>query len=72
MSILTFHFLSFKVLTLLLVFVGVYSRDVLSQWPVPSGHAYNNLWVLYAVVGVAAPFSIQVIVRRAKSYVNGL
>lgn len=72
MSILTFHFLSFKVLTLLLVSVGVYSRDVLSQWPVPSGHAYNNLWVLYAVVGVVAPFSIQVIVRRVKSYMNGI
>lgn len=52
MSVLTFHFLSFKLLTLLLVSVGAYSRNVLSQWPLPSGHTYNNLWLLYTLVGV--------------------
>lgn len=63
MSVLTFHFLSFKILTWLLVFLGIYSPSVLSQWPVPTGHAYNNLWVLYTVAGVAVPVSFKYLTK---------
>lgn len=62
MTVLTFHFLSFKVLTLLLVSLGVYSRNVLFQWPVPVDHAYNYLWGLYTVVGVLVPFFFSLLI----------
>jgi fucose 4-O-acetylase-like acetyltransferase len=67
MSVLTFHFLSFKILTWLLVFLGIYSPSVLSQWPVPTGHAYNNLWWLYTIVGVMVPIFCGSLIKKFQS-----
>ena len=64
MSILTFHFLFFKLLTLLLVGVGVFSQETLSEWPVPNGHGYNNLWWLYTLVGVLGPIACRELMKR--------
>lgn len=64
MNILTFHFLSFKVLTLLFVVVGICTEESLSQWPVPSGHGYNNLWLLYTLAGVVGPMACQTLIKR--------
>lgn len=64
MSVLTFHFLFFKILTLLLVWVGIYPQEALLQWPVASGHSYNNLWVLYTLVGVLGPISCRALIKR--------
>lgn len=70
MSVLTFHFLAFKMLTWFLVLVGVYSSSALSQWPVPSGHGYNSLWLLYTIIGVVGPVACKALLievaRRIK------
>lgn len=67
MSVLTFHFLSFKILTLILILLGVYSSNVLSMWPVPSGHAYNNLWAIYAIIGVIVPVFCRSLIKKIQS-----
>lgn len=66
MSVLTFHFLSFKILTLLLIIIGIYPVATLAQWPVPSGHGYNNLWLLYTVVGLMGPVCFAVLIKIIK------
>jgi len=66
MSVLTFHFLSFKILTLLLIIIGIYPVATLAQWPVPSGHGYNNLWALYAVVGLLGPVYFAALIMTIK------
>lgn len=64
MSVLTFHFLFFKLLTLLLVRVGMFTQETLSEWPVPNGHGYNSLWWLYTLVGVLGPIACRELMKR--------
>lgn len=64
MSVLTFHFLFFKILTLLLVRVGMFTQETLSEWPVPNGHGYNSLWWLYSLVGVLGPIACRELMKR--------
>lgn len=64
MSVLTFHFLFFKLLTLLLVGVGMFTQETLSEWPVPNGHGYNSLWWLYSLVGVLGPIACRELMKR--------
>ena len=64
MTILTFHFLFFKLLTLLLVGVGMFPQETLSEWPVPNGHGYNYLWWLYTLVGVLGPIACRELTKR--------
>ena len=64
MTILTFHFLFFKLLTLLLVGVGMFPQGTLAEWPVPNGHGYNYLWWLYTLVGVLGPIACRELTKR--------
>ena len=64
MTILTFHFLFFKLLTLLLVGVGMFPQGTLAEWPVPNGHGYNYLWWLYTLVGVLGPIACRELMKK--------
>ena len=64
MSILTFHYLFFKILTLLFVWVGTFPKEALSQWHAPYGCKYNYLWLLYTMVGVLGPIACRELMKR--------
>ena len=55
LEILTWHFLCFKLVSLLIV--GVYSLPIeqLAEFPVIEEYAYAGWWTLYLIVGVSLP-----------------
>jgi fucose 4-O-acetylase-like acetyltransferase len=58
LNIMVWHFLSFKLLTLLLATIGVMSQPDLLAFPVPHS-AQHGWWILYSVVGTAIPLTIE-------------
>lgn len=64
MTILTFHYLFFKLLTLLLVWVGTFPKESLLQWHAPCGYGYEYLWWLYTMVGVLGPIACRELMKR--------
>lgn len=55
LDILTWHFLSFKLVSLLLIWIYGLPIARLAEFPVIEEFAYQGWWVLYMVVGVAVP-----------------
>lgn len=63
LTILTFHFLSFKLVSLLKIALWGLPIDTLAEFPVI--HAHNGLfWMVYSVVGVALPLGIYTLRNR--------
>lgn len=67
--VLVFHFLSFKVVTLFLIWSNGLPIENLSAFPVLKIGGY---WVLYSVVGVVLPLIIWEIVEKIKKHVKTL
>ena len=67
--ILVFHFLAFKLVTLL--FIGIYDFPIerLSEFPVIK---LGNYWIVYSVVGVVLPLIIWAIVEKSKKHIKTL
>lgn len=61
------HLLSFKLVSLLLIWI--YGLDIrrLAEFPVIDDLAYQGWWVLYLVVGVAMALGVSVIKKSIKS-----
>lgn len=55
LEILTWHFLSFKVVSLLCIYTYGLSWDRLGDFPVISDYAQRGWWVVYLIVGVGIP-----------------
>ena len=65
--VLVFHFLSFKLVTLFLIYYYGLSIDSLSVFPVLNIEGY---WVLYSVIGVVFPLIILEMVEKIKKQVK--
>ena len=59
MDILTWHFLSFKLVSLMLIWIYGLSIARLAEFPVIEEFAYQGWWVLYLVVGVAVALGVK-------------
>ena len=61
LDILTWHFLSFKLVSLLLILIYGLPIARLAEFPVIEDFAYQGWWVLYLVVGVAIALGIKIL-----------
>ena len=68
LAIMTWHFLIFKFISLLLRQFGIISKENLLTQPVPD-IAKNGWWILYSFFGVCIPILIDAILKRAKETV---
>ena len=57
LSILAWHFLSFKIVNLMLISIYNLNIDRLGDFPVMTDYAHQGWWIIYLVVGVALPIS---------------
>lgn len=55
LEILTWHFLCFKIVSLLAIWVEGKPIEMLSQFPILSEQLYHIWWLLYLIVGVGLP-----------------
>lgn len=58
LDILTFHFLAFKLVTAVYVFVRHLPMQALSAWPVLTG-VDGRMWIAYSLVGLAFPLLVR-------------
>ena len=55
MEVLTWHFLSLKIVSLLLIFLYGLSIYQLSEFPVIEQYATQGWWIVYLIIGVGVP-----------------
>ena len=63
LHIMIWHFLSFKLLTLLFVKIGVMPQEYLLSFPVPPG-TQHGLWIIYSAIGVVVPIATKILIER--------
>lgn len=66
LEVLTWHFLSFKLVSLLIVLIYGLPVAMVSQFPVISDYA-SSFWGLYSIVGVGVPIGILYLRKNIKS-----
>jgi len=54
-NILTWHFLSMKVVSLIIIHIYSLPIKRLSEFPVIESYAHNGWWIIYFIVGVSVP-----------------
>lgn len=54
-GIMTFHFLSFKIVSLFIIIIEGYPYGMLAAFPVITYMAPNNWWVAYSLIGIMLP-----------------
>lgn len=57
LEILTWHFLSFKIVSLIIIYTYRLSWDRLGDFPVMADYAHQGWWIIYLIVGVTLPIS---------------
>lgn len=55
LTILTWHFISFKIVSLVLVFLFSLSFSKLEDFPTIKEYSFQGWWIIYATVGVIVP-----------------
>lgn len=69
LPILTWHFISFKLVSLLVICLYALPRPRLAEFPVIDAYARQGWWILYLTVGIAIPLLLEWLsgrFRRAK------
>lgn len=69
--ILTWHFLSFKIVSLFIIWRDGLSIYKLSDFPgINSGNSYD--WIIYLIFGISLPLMGMIAMRKAKLYVKSI
>lgn len=58
LQILTWHFLSFKIISLLIIAIYHLPIEHLAEFPVIEQYAYQGWWVVYMVIGIGVPIGV--------------
>ena len=66
LEVLTWHFLSFKLVSLLIVLIYGLPVAMVSSFPLISDYA-SSFWALYSIVGVGVPIGILYLKKKYKS-----
>jgi len=56
-NVLTWHFLSMKVVSLIIIHIYGLPIKQLSEFPVIESYAHNGWWIIYFIVGVSVPIA---------------
>jgi hypothetical protein len=67
LDILTWHLLSFKLVSVLLIVIYELNFQRLSEFPVIEEYAYSGWWLLYLAIGIVVPLSISVVKGKTKN-----
>lgn len=69
LSILTWHFLSFKLVSLLIIKIYDLPIELLASFPVIAEYSSDGWWVAYSIVGVVLPLCAVMVGKRVTQYV---
>lgn len=66
LGILTWHFLSFKLVSLIIVSIYCLPLSRLGEFPIIVDYSHNGWWTLYTIIGVAVPLLIDWLFSKEK------
>lgn len=66
LAVLTWHFLSFKAVSLLIIFVYALQIKQLAKFPVIDQYAFQGWWMMYLIAGVALSLVVDLLISKAK------
>lgn len=69
LDILTWHFLSFKLVSLFLICFFGLPIERLAEFPVIEKFAYQGWWVIYLVVGIAVPLAMSLVKEKINRFI---
>lgn len=69
LPILTWHFLSFKIVTLLIIIIYGLPIQRLAEFPVIEEYAHAGWWAAYFIVGVVSPLLLLIFGKHLKSVI---
>lgn len=67
MSIVIFHFLAFKLVSILIC--NIYSLPYNCIATFPTIDLYSGWWILYTIVGISVPIGLSFVVSKMKKFV---
>lgn len=67
LDVLTWHFLSFKLMSLLLIWMYDLNIKRLAEFPVIEEYAYQGWWIIYLIVGLSISMAISMVKGRINS-----
>jgi len=68
--ILAFHFLAFKLVSLIQILIYKYPSSMLAKFPVISGS--GGWWIIYSIIGVFLPILVKYILDKVKQKIFNL
>lgn len=63
-DVLTWHFLSFKLISIIIISYYSLPKAQLGEFPVIEEYAYQGWWIAYVIVGVLIPLIIELLFRE--------
>ena len=70
MAILVWHFLCFKLVSLLIIYIYQLPIQRLAEFPVIADYALHGWWLVYMVIGVIIPLGIDYMFSILKGHFN--
>jgi hypothetical protein len=69
-NVLTWHFLSMKLVSLVIIYIYGLPIKQLSEFPVIESYAHEGWWMIYFIVGVSVPVAGTYIYHRVRVKTN--
>ena len=69
-NVLTWHFLSMKVVSLAIIGIYALSIKQLAEFPVIESYAHDGWWIIYLIAGVAVPVGGTYIYHKVRVKIN--
>ena len=68
LSIMTFHFLSFKLASFIIILIYKLPITQLSEFPILYAYTYQGWWILYTIVGITIPLFLSWMYKKLQNY----
>lgn len=70
LTILTWHFLCFKVVSIVIITIYNLPLEHLSMFPVIDGYIHNGWWIAYSAAGCVVPLIFVIITKKANLFLS--
>lgn len=68
LSILTWHFICFKFVSLLIIYIYDIPAELLANFPIINEYANNGWWIIYSISGIIIPLKFTYLLNLCKKY----
>ncbi len=70
LEILTWHFLCFKIVSLLIIYIYNANYEIVAEHPIIQEYAHRGWWLAYLITGLVVPLFIEWVTTKITSYIR--